>query len=60
MDPLTSAFNFGTGVLTIWGKVWDALPDDAKKTAASDDAKIIHDLAALLIKLQDKINAAVK
>ena len=45
--------------LTLATKVWDAMPADAKATAAGDYEKLLHNLSAPLIDVTGKINAAL-
>jgi len=57
MDPLTAALNLATTTLELAGKIWDATPKDLQSQSAGDWAKFTHNLSALVIRLQDKVDA---
>ena len=58
MDPLTASLNLATAALALATKIWDATPDALKAQSAGDWAKFIHNIAAVIIDIQVKINAA--
>lgn len=60
MDPLTAAFNALTALVTLGTKVFDATPEAQKATGAADWANFTHNIAAVVISLQAKINAVVQ
>lgn len=52
LDPITSAFNLATAIITLAGKVWDATPPAQQAAAASDWATFTHGMGEALLALQ--------
>lgn len=59
MDPVTQALAVATAIVNLETAVFAAAPKDVQALVAGDSLKMLHNIAAFILTLQEKINAAV-